>query len=30
MLNFDDSLLNMGKEDEIEIKDIAELVSQVI
>ncbi len=30
MLNFDDSLLNMGREDEIEIKDIAELVNEVI
>jgi Fe-S oxidoreductase len=30
MLNFDDSLLNMGKEGEIEIKDISEIVSEVI
>jgi Fe-S oxidoreductase len=30
MLNFDDSLLNMGKEDVLEIKDISELVSEVI
>jgi Fe-S oxidoreductase len=30
MLNFDDSLINMGKEDVLEIKDISELVSEVI
>lgn len=30
MLNFDDSLLNMGKEDVLEIRDIAELVNEVI
>jgi Fe-S oxidoreductase len=30
MLNFDDSLLNMGKENVIEIKDISELISEVI
>ena len=30
MLNFDDSLLNMGKEDMLEIRDISELVNEVI
>ena len=30
MLNFDDSLLNLGKENVIEIKDISQLVSEVI
>ena len=30
MLNFDDSLLNLGKENVIEIKDISQLISEVI
>lgn len=30
MLNFDDSLLSMGKEGEIEIKDISELINEVV
>ena len=30
MLNFDDSLLTMGKEDVLEIRDISEVVNEVI
>jgi hypothetical protein len=30
MLNFDDSVLTMGKEDVIEIKDVSELVLEAI
>ena len=30
MLNFDDSLLNMGKDDVLEIRDIAELVNEAV
>jgi Fe-S oxidoreductase len=30
MLNFNDSLLSMGKEDVLEVKDVSELVSEVI
>jgi Fe-S oxidoreductase len=30
MLNFDDSVLTLGKEDTIEIKDVSELVLEAI